>query len=116
MADMAERSVQEAGLIPAYAFKRGLICWKSVTDSGKDHKRKELSGRARALRYTKSPIGFGRRKSAEKLFLVIDCTFNNQDLRVLYDSGMGRIILLDEDGQTFPIHPLINVQINEYHL
>jgi hypothetical protein len=96
MADLAERAVQNAGTMPALAFDGGLVYWKSVTDSGKDHKRKELCGRARALRFEKSGRKFGVRKAAKKLFLVVDGTFNDDDIAVLTQSGWDRIFYPDE--------------------
>ena len=96
MADLAERAVQDAGCVTALAFRDGLICWKSVTDAGKDHKRKELTGRARALRFTRNDQGFGARPSAKKLFLVIDGTFDSSDLAVLLESGWDEIFYPDE--------------------
>lgn len=96
MADLAAKAVQNAGKMPAYAFKGGLICWQSVTDAGKDHKRKELCGRSRALRFQKTHSGFRTRDIAQKLFLVIDGTFNDDDLRVLQEAGWDRLFYPDE--------------------
>ncbi len=96
MADLADRAVQDAGTMPALAFQGGLVCWKSVTDAGKDHKRKELVGRARALRFMKKDRGFGVRASAAKLLLVIDGTFNSADIGVLLQSGWDEIFYPDE--------------------
>lgn len=96
MADQDGRTVQDAGWMRAFAFQQGLIYWKSVTDAGKDHKRKELSGRARALRYSQSADEFQQRPNAQRLFLVIDGTFNDEDIRVLHDSGWDRIFYPDE--------------------
>jgi hypothetical protein len=96
MADLANRAVQDAGSMPALAFSGGLICWKSATDAGKDHKRKELAGRARALRFTKDVRGFHVRSGAQKLLLVVDGTFNTEDLKVLAQSGWDEIFYPDE--------------------
>jgi hypothetical protein len=96
MSDLAERAVQNAGLIQVLAFEGGMIYWKSVTDAGKDHKRKELCGRARALRFRKDRGGYGQRPEAKRLLLVVDGTFKTTDLRVLYDSGWDEIFYPDE--------------------
>lgn len=96
MADMAERAVQNAATMPALAFGTGLICWKSVTGAGKDHKRKELGGRARALRFTRDTAGFSVRGGAQKLLLVIDGTFDDDDVTVLQHSGWDGIFYPDE--------------------
>ena len=81
---------------PLVSGSQGLICWKSVTDSGKDHKRKELSARARALRFQKKTEEFSINPNIEKLILVIDGTFNDEDLKVLYESGWDEIYYPDE--------------------
>jgi hypothetical protein len=99
MADLAERAVQNAGLITAFAFPGGLICWKSVTNSGKDHKRKELCGRARALRFRRIGKSFSKSPEVYRLFLVVDGTFDDSDLRVLSESGWDRIFYPDEMEQ-----------------
>jgi hypothetical protein len=96
MADLAERAVQDAGTMPALAFEGGVVCWKSVTDAGKDHKRKELGGRARALRFMKTDRGFEVRPTAAKLFLVVDGTFNTADIGVLLQSGWDAVFYPDE--------------------
>jgi hypothetical protein len=96
MADLAERAVQDAGSMPALAFDGGLVCWKSVTDAGKDHKRKELCGRARALRFEYARSRFSARESARKLLLVIDGTFNSKDVAVLMESGWDSVFYPDE--------------------
>lgn len=99
MFDLADRNIQEAGRMPALAFKGGLICWKSVTDAGKDHKRKELCGRGRALRFQKTAKGFMQRLEAKQLFLIVDGTFNDRDLQVLSEAGWDRIFYPDEMDQ-----------------
>jgi len=99
MADLAEQSVQGAGMTDVFQFSNGMIHWKSATDQGKDHKRKELSARARALRFRKSNLGFTYRPEANQLFLVIDGTFSDDDLRVLIESGWDRIFYPDEMDQ-----------------
>jgi hypothetical protein len=99
MADLAERVVQNVGMMRVMAFNGGLICCKSVTDSGKDHKRKELCGRARALRFRKTISGFVQSSESEQLFLVVDGTFDDSDLLVLTEAGWDRIFYPDEMDQ-----------------
>lgn len=75
-----------------------LIHWKSVSDAGKDHKKKELSARARNVKYqydakTKT---FKRREGVERLALIADGTFTDSDLKVLADSGWDLIVYPDE--------------------
>src|SRR5207247_1823865 len=77
MADLAEWAVQDAGNMPALKFEGGLICWKSAHGSHTSDKRKELSGRARALRFEKASKCFQTRPGIKKLFLVLDGTFND---------------------------------------
>ena len=96
LSDMAEQSVQNAGRIPVLSFSGGVICWKSVTDSGKAHKRKELAGRARALRFQFIDGRPGLRSSAERLLLVVDGTFDDDDLKVLRGAGWDEIYYPDE--------------------
>lgn len=99
MADLAEKAVQDMGYIPVLAFQGGLIYWQSVTDSGKSHKRKELSGRARALRFQKTSNGFSKRSDVDKLILVIDGTFDDKDIKVLTESGWDAVFYADEMDQ-----------------
>ncbi len=96
MADLAERAVQDAGNMPALAFDGGLVCWKSAHGSHTSDKRKELSGRARALRFERDGKGFKIRREAERLMLVLDGTFDDSDIRVLSESGWDRIFYPDE--------------------
>jgi hypothetical protein len=91
--------VQNAGRISVFAFSGGLIYWKSVTDAGKDHKRKELAGRARVLRFEVTAQGFAERPEAKQLILVVDGTFNDRDLRVLSEAGWDQIFYPDEMDQ-----------------
>lgn len=99
MADLAAKGVQNAGYMSVFAFRDGLISWRSATDSGKAHKRKELSGRARALRFQRGPAGFEERPTAKRLLLVVDGTFDDTDLRVLAEAGWNEIFYPDEMDQ-----------------
>lgn len=96
MGELAGKTVQDAGTMPVFAFKGGLIFWQSVTQAGRDHKKKELSGRVRALKYTKNGGTFARRNSANRMLVVLDGEWRDQDLKVLYESGWDEIFYPDE--------------------
>ena len=78
--------------------KETLIKWQSVTDEGRDHKKKELCGRAPALRYTWDPVknAFLKRPSTERLILVVDGTWRQDDLEALGRAGWDEIFYPDE--------------------
>jgi hypothetical protein len=75
-----------------------VINWQSATDDGKDHKVKELCGRAAALRYTWDAKAktFVPRKGVKKLYLVIDGTWTQEDLDILARAGWDEIFYPDE--------------------
>jgi hypothetical protein len=83
---------------PFVRVGKTLIHWKSVSDAGKDHKRKELAARARNVKYkydtaTKT---FERRADVERLALIVDGTFTDADLKVLADAGWDIIVYPDQ--------------------
>lgn len=85
---------QNYATTPFVKVGKTLIHWKSVSDAGKDHKKKELSSRARNVKYqydakTKT---FNRRAGVDRLALIVDGTFTDSDLKVLADSGWDLII------------------------
>ena len=75
-----------------------LIHWKTGSDAGKMHKRKELSARVRSTRYqyNVSNQTFSRRTGDDRFVLIVDGTFDDDDLRVLSESGWDEIIYPDE--------------------
>jgi hypothetical protein len=75
-----------------------LINWQSVTESGRDHKKKELCGRAVALRYSWDPAAkrFSRRPGVKKLILVVDGTWRQNDLEALVRAGWDEIFYPDQ--------------------
>lgn len=78
-----------------------LINWQSVSDAGRDHKKKELCGRVAGLRYAWDPKGkrFIKRPSIKKLILVLDGTWRQEDLDTLCRAGWDEIFYPDEmDG------------------
>ena len=77
---------------------RTLIKCQSVTDQGRDHKKKELCGRAVALRYSwdAKRKKFIPRPEVEKLILVVDGTWRREDLLALARAGWDEIFYPDE--------------------
>jgi hypothetical protein len=75
-----------------------LIHWKTATDAGKVHKKKELSARARSIKYQYHPTAqtFSRRQGVDRLALIVDGTFNDSDLQTLASSGWDIIVYPDE--------------------
>lgn len=75
-----------------------LIHWKSVSDAGKVHKKKELAARARSVKYQYHSVTktFTRRAGVEQLALIVDGTFTNDDLKILSESGWDIIVYPDE--------------------
>jgi hypothetical protein len=75
-----------------------LINWQSVSDAGRDHKKKELCGRAVALRYSWDATNkkFIKRPLVEKLLLVVDGTWRREDLLALARAGWDEIFYPDE--------------------
>jgi len=65
--------------------KNTLINWQSCSDEGRDHKKKELCGRAPALRYVwdKKANSFVPRPGVQKLVLIVDGTWRQADLNAL---------------------------------
>lgn len=75
-----------------------LINWQSASDAGRDHKKKELCGRAAALRYNWDPKAkrFIPRPGVNKLILVVDGTWRQSDLDALVRAGWDEIFYPDE--------------------
>jgi len=78
--------------------KSTLINWQSCSDAGRDHKKKELCGRAVALRYSwdANAEKFIPRPGVKKLILVLDGTWRQSDLDALVRSGWDEIYYPDE--------------------
>jgi hypothetical protein len=78
--------------------KNTLINWQSASDEGRDHKKKELCGRAPALRYTwdTKQKAFAKRPSTDKLILIVDGTWRQDDLDALEFAGWDEIFYPDE--------------------
>jgi hypothetical protein len=75
-----------------------LIHWKSVSDAGKDHKKKELAARARSIKYqySLSTRTFTHRPGVDQLALIVDGTFNDNDLKILASAGWDIIVYPDQ--------------------
>jgi len=87
-----------AGKTTVLQSKATLINWQSVSDAGRDHKKKELCGRAVALRYSwdDSRKKFIPRPGVKKLILVVDGTWRQKDLNALARAGWDEIFYPDE--------------------
>ena len=69
-----------------------------TSDAGRDHKKKELCGRAVGLRYSwdAKTKTFIKRPGVDKLFLVVDGTWRQSDLDALIRAGWDEIFYPDE--------------------
>ena len=78
--------------------KHTIINWQSCSDAGRDHKKKELCGRAVALRYSwdASKKEFVKRPGIKKLILVVDGTWRQGDLDALARAGWDEIFYPDQ--------------------
>lgn len=87
-----------AGCTTVVKIKNTIINWQTATDSGRDHKRKELSGRAVGLRYTwdEESMSFIKRPNTKKLILLIDGTWRQKDIDALLRAGWDEIYYPDE--------------------
>jgi hypothetical protein len=86
----------QAGRMDVGRAQNTLINWQSCTDSGRDHKKKELCGRAAGLRYHWNGKNFVRRPGVEKLLLLLDGTWRDEDLKALLQSGWDDVFYPDE--------------------
>jgi hypothetical protein len=75
-----------------------IINWQSAHDSHTNDKRKELCGRAVAVRYTWDPAKrvFVPRPHVEKTILVVDGTWCQEDLSALAAAGWDEVLYPDE--------------------
>lgn len=88
----------QAGKTTVLKAKSTLINWQSCHDSHTNDKKKELCGRAVALRYTWDPKSktFKPRPGVSKLILVLDGTWRSSDLEALVRAGWDEIYYPDE--------------------
>jgi hypothetical protein len=89
---------RKSGTTPFVKVGTTLIHWKSVSNAGKVHKKKELAARARNVRYqyNSNTKTFTRRSEVERLVLIVDGTFEDNDLRALAEAGWDSIVYPDE--------------------
>lgn len=96
----AERAIGSGGSGATSVVKRGatIINWQSASDAGRDHKKKELCGRAIALRYSWNSTAsrFVPRAGIKKLILVVDGTWTQSDLDALARAGWDEILYPDQ--------------------
>jgi hypothetical protein len=78
--------------------KKSLINWQSAHGSHTNDKRKELCGRASALRYSwdAKKKEFVKRPLTDRLLLVVDGTWEQSDLEALAHAGWDEIFYPDE--------------------
>ncbi len=78
--------------------KNSLINWQAAHDSHTNDKRKELCGRAPALRYSwNATTGrYVSRPNTDKLLLIVDGTWGQNDLDALARAGWDEIFYPDE--------------------
>ena len=88
----------QAGKTTVARTRNTIVNWQSAYDSGKDHKRKELCGRAVGLRYTwdQSKKKFIKRPGVNKLILLLDGTWSQKDLDSLLRAEWDEIYYPDE--------------------
>jgi len=88
----------QAGKTTVFLCRSTLINWQSCSDAGRDHKKKELCGRASSLRYSWDAKNkkFIPRPGVKKLILVIDGTWRQADLDALVRAGWDEIFYPDE--------------------
>ena len=80
---------------PFLKVSNTLIHWKSAPKNPKD-KTKELSARARNVRYQFDGKGFAPRTGVKQLAIIIDGTFTQNDLQHLSYAGWDKIYYPDE--------------------
>lgn len=87
-----------AGATEIIQVGKTLVRWISVTDEGKDHKRKEFAGRGALLPMTwdANAAQYAGRSDVGKLVLVIDGTFEASDIDVLHRLGWDEIYYPDQ--------------------
>ena len=73
-----------------------LIAWQCVTDSGRDHKEKELSARSFAISHTWNGSKYTQNADISKLILLLDGTVDQASLGSLSESGWDEIFYPDE--------------------
>jgi hypothetical protein len=99
LADTAGASVNvRSGSTAVIKVSESIIVTKSAHDSHTNDKRKELCGRAFAMRYRwdNNKKAFGHRLGVSRLFLVLDGSWTDGDLAALLRAGWDTIFYPDE--------------------
>lgn len=91
--------LRDAGVTTILVTEHTLINWQTCSDAGRDHKKKELCGRAIGLRYHWDGTAFIRRPGIQKMILVLDGTWRQSDIKALLRSGWDEIFYPDEMNQ-----------------
>lgn len=73
-----------------------LIYWQSVTEAGRIHKTKELSARFRATKLKWDGKSILQRKSANRIFLVVDGEWRKSDFEMFLKSGVDQVFYPDQ--------------------
>jgi hypothetical protein len=92
---------RRSGTTSVLLHNRQLIKWQTATDSGKGHKKKELCGRAFGLRYTWDGVHYSLRKNIDELILILDGTWDSEDIAALIHAGWDRILYCNEVDKLF---------------
>jgi hypothetical protein len=87
-----------SGATSVLKVKNTLINWQSAHGSHTNDKKKEICGRAVALRYTwnRETEEFMLRSGVKKLILIVDGTWRQEDLNALARAGWDEIYYPDE--------------------
>jgi len=93
-----ERVNVRAGSTNVLLANGTLIRWVSVSDAGKTHKVKEFCGRAWGFRIAVEPASgkVQQRTDIRKTILIVDGTFDNDDIRLLNEAGWDEVYYPDE--------------------
>jgi hypothetical protein len=86
----------QAGRMVVGKAQKTLINWQSAHDTHTNDKKKELCGRGVGLRYHWNGSSFMRRPGVDKLILVLDGTWRDEDIQALVRAGWDEIYFPDE--------------------
>jgi hypothetical protein len=87
-----------SGSAAVFRVSKSTIVTRSASEEGRDHKKKELCGRALAHRFELDADTriVRRREGTEKMLLVVDGTWNSSDLATLISAGWDEVFYPDE--------------------
>lgn len=77
-----------------YSAGCSLVAWQTVTSAGRDHKKKEISGRGPALRYEWDPESrdFRQRDWVKNMVLIVDGSWRQSDIDSMIAGGWDHIV------------------------